>query len=38
MEALNHCPKTRKSLKRALEQNNLDEKVLISKDGETLIF
>lgn len=38
MEALNHCPTTRESLKKALEKNNLDEKVFIPTDGETLTF
>ncbi len=38
IEALNHCPTTRKRLKETLEKNNLDEKVLIPEDGETLIL
>lgn len=38
MEALNHCPTTRVSLKNTLEQHSLDEKVFIPGDGESLIF
>lgn len=38
MEALNHCPNTRASLKRILEDHDLIQKVLIPSDGETLSF
>lgn len=38
MEALNHCPTTREMLKKALKQNDLDEKVFIPEDGGTLSF
>lgn len=36
MEALNHCPIDRATLKRSLEVEGLVEKVLIPQDGETL--
>lgn len=34
LEALNHCPVTRKQLREELEKNNLLEKVFIPEDGE----
>lgn len=36
MEALNHCPTTRKQLKAALDQHGLREKVMIPDDGESM--
>lgn len=36
LEALNHCPTTRKLISEILEKENLLEKVLIPDDGETL--
>ncbi len=36
MEALNHCPTTRLSLKQKLKERNLLSKTLIPSDGETL--
>ena len=38
MEAINHCPLTRKKLKEILIQNNLEEKVAIPEDGESVYF
>ncbi|WP_414932711.1 MBL fold metallo-hydrolase [Vibrio europaeus] len=38
MEALNHCPIDRDTLKRTLEAEGLSNKVLIPLDGETLEF
>ncbi len=38
MEALNHCPVDRATLKRSLEAQNLLEKVSIPEDGESLTF
>ena len=38
MEALNHCPLTRKKLFSELEKNQLSGKVIIPEDGETLLF
>jgi len=36
LEALNHCPTTRKELRKELEKNGLSEKVKIPIDGEIL--
>ena len=36
MEALNHCPVDRDTLRRSLEEHGLSDKVLIPQDGETL--
>jgi hypothetical protein len=36
MEALDHCPTTRKDLKALMIKENLNEKVLIPEDGELL--
>ena len=36
MEAINHCPLTRKKLKEILILNNLEKKVAIPKDGEQI--
>jgi len=36
MEAINHCPLTRKKLKEILTLNDLDKKVTIPKDGELI--
>jgi len=36
MEALDHCPTTRKELKTLMTKENLSEKVLIPEDGELL--
>jgi L-ascorbate metabolism protein UlaG (beta-lactamase superfamily) len=38
LEALNHCPTTRKQLKQELHKNNLHEKVFVPDDGESLSF
>ncbi|MCW8335647.1 MBL fold metallo-hydrolase [Vibrio paucivorans] len=38
MEALNHCPVDRGTLRRSLETHGLSDKVLIPEDGETLVF
>lgn len=38
MEALNHCPIERSTLKQTLEHHQLADKVLIPEDGETLEF
>lgn len=38
LEALNHCPTTRKYLRQQLEKNSLSPKVLIPEDGEVLVF
>lgn len=38
MEAINHCPLTRKELKRILTNNELINKVLIPEDGELMIM
>ncbi|WP_342454913.1 hypothetical protein [Tenacibaculum sp. L6] len=38
MEAINHCPLTRKKLKEILIQNNLEEKVAIPEDVESVYF
>ncbi|TDQ29987.1 MBL fold metallo-hydrolase [Tenacibaculum caenipelagi] len=38
MEAINHCPLTRKKLKEILIQNNLEKKVAIPEDGESIIL
>ncbi|MGL4936485.1 MBL fold metallo-hydrolase [Shewanella sp.] len=38
MEALNHCPTTRKILAERLALAGLTDKVLIPKDGETLVL
>lgn len=38
LEALNHCPTTRKQLKQTLEKNKQLSKTFIPNDGETLIF
>lgn len=38
MEAINHCPLTRKKLKEILIHNNLIDKVLIPEDGELMIM
>jgi len=38
LEALNHCPTTRKQLKRELESNDLLSKVYIPNDGDVLSF
>lgn len=36
MESINHCPLTRKELKKTLTQHQLINKVLIPEDGEIL--
>lgn len=36
MEAINHCPTTRKGLRTTLEKHGLSEKVYIPNDGEVL--
>lgn len=38
LEALNHCPTTRAELKVAFLQNNLQEKVWIPDDGDSMTF
>ena len=38
LEALNHCPTTRKQLKQKLENNGLLFKVYIPNDGDVLEF
>ncbi|WP_420572951.1 MBL fold metallo-hydrolase [Kordia sp.] len=38
LEAINHCPTTRKGLRTELEKHGLSEKVLIPIDGEVLTF
>ncbi len=38
LEALNHCPTTRKQLKQNLEKNGLLSKVYIPNDGDVLTF
>ncbi len=38
LEALNHCPTTRKQLKQKLESNDLLSKVYIPNDGDVLTF
>ncbi|MGB2079422.1 MAG: MBL fold metallo-hydrolase [Vibrio sp.] len=38
MEALNHCPIERDTLRQSLVENGLSDKVLIPNDGETLII
>jgi len=38
LEALNHCPTTRKQLKRDLKNNGLHSKVYIPNDGDALTF
>ena len=38
MEALNHCPVSRASLRKELQARSLSEKVLIPADGESLPF
>jgi L-ascorbate metabolism protein UlaG (beta-lactamase superfamily) len=38
LEALNHCPTTRKQLKQELESNGLLSKVYIPNDGDVLTF
>lgn len=38
MEALNHCPVDRRTLRRSLEAHGLSDKVLIPHDGEVLAF
>jgi len=36
LEALNHCPTTRKELRNVLMKNGHSEKVFIPEDGETI--
>jgi len=38
MESINHCPLTRKNLKKILTHNNLIDRVLIPEDGELMIM
>ena len=38
LEAINHCPTTRKDLRAVLEKHGLSEKVYIPEDGEFLNF
>lgn len=38
LEALNHCPTTRKQMKKELENNGLLSKVSIPNDGDVMIF
>ena len=38
LEALNHCPTTRKQLRQELEKNELSAKVIIPADGEQMGF
>lgn len=38
LEAINHCPTTRKDLRAILEKHGLSEKVYIPKDGEVVVF
>lgn len=38
LEALNHCPTTRKELREALAENDLLDKVSIPKDGENVSY
>ncbi len=38
LEALNHCPTTRKQLKQEIESNGLQSKVYIPNDGDVLTF
>ncbi|OXB00007.1 MBL fold metallo-hydrolase [Flavobacterium pectinovorum] len=38
LEALNHCPTTRKELREALSENNLLDKVSIPEDGENVSY
>ena len=38
MDALNHCPITRSSLKSLLEKEGITDKVLIPNDGQMLVF
>ncbi|MCF6213523.1 MAG: MBL fold metallo-hydrolase [Flavobacteriaceae bacterium] len=38
LEALNHCPTTRKYLKEILKNKGLLSKVFIPEDGETIVF
>jgi len=38
LEALNHCPMTRKQLRDRLVLENLIDKVCIPEDGETIVF
>jgi hypothetical protein len=36
LEAINHCPTTRKNLRMTLEEHGLSEKVYIPEDGEVI--
>jgi len=38
LEALNHCPTTRKELRKALSENDLWDKVSIPEDGENVTY
>jgi len=38
LEALNHCPTTRKQLKKIVQEKGLMNKVFIPNDGESLQF
>ncbi|MCL1049502.1 hypothetical protein L2755_07700 [Shewanella abyssi] len=38
MEALNHCPGDRQTLRSSLKARGLSDKVLIPQDGEVLDF
>lgn len=38
MEALNHCPVDRETLRRSLEKHGLSDKVFIPEDGEVIEF
>ena len=38
LEALNHCPTTRKELKNLIEKKGLKDKVYIPEDGQTMNF
>ncbi|WP_298516867.1 MBL fold metallo-hydrolase [uncultured Kordia sp.] len=38
LEAINHCPTTRKGLRETLEKHGLSDKVYIPQDGEVLAF
>jgi hypothetical protein len=38
LEALNHCPTTRKELREALAENGLLDKVSIPEDGENVSY
>jgi hypothetical protein len=38
LEAVNHCPTTRKQLSSEVSKIGLSEKVFIPNDGETMVY